>query len=253
MGNKILYKYLNFEGGIKSLTNLTLKYSSPKSVNDPTEFFVSDFYDISELEKPKIIQYFRKKYGYQYTGFTFSEDINSKENIQEELSSFHKILAKNFYFLSLTHLNNSLSMWYHYADKFKGIIIGYDAEAFPHLYDVKYVKEPPKIRHNCVLDDNARTKQLIDILTTKSEAWSYEQEARDILYMNKEDTLYEYYENGIVPIQSKFIKEIYFGTNCSKKDRKRICNICKNKQIECSFSELVLDYSKYVSIKAIQN
>ena len=251
MGNKILYKYLSFEGGTKSLTNLTLKYSSPKYVNDPTEFFVSDFYDISESEIPKAIQYYRKKYGYQYTGFTISDDINSKEKLQEELSSIHEMLAKYFYFFSLSHLNDSLSMWYHYSDKFKGIVIGYDAEAFLQLYDVKYVKEPPKIRHNCVLDDNTRTKQLIDILTTKSEAWSYEKEARDILYMNKECPQLQYYENGIVPIESKYIKEICFGMNCSRKDRKQIHRICKDNHIECSFSELVLDYTKYVSIKSI--
>ena len=252
MGNKIYYKYLDIEGGKKSLSNLTLKYSSPKSVNDPTEFYVSGFHDITESEKPRIINYWRRKYGYEYTGFTFSDNINSKDNLKEELLAINEKISKYYYFLSLSRLNNSLSMWYHYANKHTGIVIGYAEESFPQLYNVKYVKEPPKIRHNCVLDDDARFKQLIDILTTKSDAWSYEQEVRDILYMDKENTKLLYFEKGIVPIEAHFIKEICFGMKCTNKTKQQIRNICQQRHIQCSFLEAKLDYSSYLSIQPIK-
>lgn len=250
MKNKIYYKYLDLEGAIKSLLNLTLKYSSPQYVNDPTECFISGFYKISESEKPKAISYFSKKRGYRDGGYRFEDDIN--DNYAEYLAEIRKQLTTSFRFLSLSHSNNILSMWYHYADKYKGIVIGYDEDAFASLYDVKYLQKPPLIKHNCILNEVERDEQFIQMLTTKSEAWSYEQEARDILYMNWSDKRMLLYDNGFLPTLLRYIKEICFGMNCTQDDRRTIQNICLFHKIQCPFFETKLDFSNYLSIQPIK-
>ncbi len=224
MGDEILYKYLNFEGAVKSLLNLTLKYSSATNVNDPTEFY---FQGLDEENRLKV----------------------------------NNFLAK-ITFLSLSSSNNIMSMWYHYADKYKGIVIGYEANKIPFRKNVDYIKTPIKLTQDILSDKKSEYEYLKNIITTKSEAWRYEEEVRSVCSFKPNKAVREKFkeleinvldaDNGIVQIKPQIIKEICFGMKCTEDDRRTIRNICTLNNITCTYWETKLDYSSYLSIQSIK-
>lgn len=91
----ILYKYVDFDTGLKIIQNRTLAFTSCTFLNDP----------------------------FETTAGAHSEESNSV------FSSFNRVfgIAANYQILSLTRNPLNAIMWSHYAKAHNGFVIGIDA------------------------------------------------------------------------------------------------------------------------------
>ncbi len=95
-------------------------------------------------------------------------------------------LDKNVGVLSLCERFDDLLMWAHYGEQHKGMVIGFDSndgffdqrlnehDDFRHLRPVQYTQIRPTMQF-------ARDDEMSQILLTKSDEWSYEEEWRMLL------------------------------------------------------------------------
>ena len=124
-------------------------------------------------------------------------------------------------------------MWYHYADKYRGICIEYDMTKF-NKNDLQRLFTFPIIYKNfkynfldikCI--DNAYLYNFL-ISIYKDESWSYENEWRFI-------SAFDYIDNNnlssnhINKYNKFYIKSIYIGYRASKKLIKKILYLSKNR------------------------
>jgi hypothetical protein len=77
-------------------------------------------------------------------------------------------------------------MWSHYADRHKGICLGFEVSE-KHLHEVKYAVERPSINVKDLVERGKRDPSLVMPLTsTKFEHWKYEKEFRAYLQLQDE-------------------------------------------------------------------
>ena len=161
----ILYKYRNlnnYENFIDIIINNRLYAAEYNKLNDPME-------------------------GLYYYG-----DGIIDENLRRKIYNNKKTLR----LCSLTKNSNNFLMWSHYADGHKGIAIGVriDENAFK-VKDIEYI---PNLRYY----DNTIDLDAINILSTKINLWSYEEEVR------------AFTEDGTTYINVS-IEEIHIGSKMS--------------------------------------
>ena len=113
-------------------------------------------------------------------------------------------------------------MWAHYADRHKGICIGFDTDLLKdediEFYPINYVKEQLKVNVPCSDDD------IIRILTTKGKDWKYEKEIRAIKkFPTKKLTT----KDRIWKFNSHAVKEIILGAKMNERDTRLLFSICK--------------------------
>lgn len=134
MSQGILYKYLDFNGAKASLENLTIKYSIVDNVNDPMEYKVSRVENIT----PEFLKaYFEAISKILQGKFNITDEtlveicnkLNGKSK-KQQIEDIYNFLKKSFTFCSLTKNNAIMPMWYHYAEKYEGIVIGYPEKFF---------------------------------------------------------------------------------------------------------------------------
>lgn len=93
----ILYKYVGFEAGLKILETRSLGFSHLEDFNDPFECTGLGLYD---LEVP----------------------------LSVAINAFRNIFSRKYSILSLTRTHLNPLMWSHYADSYKGLVIGIDTQ-----------------------------------------------------------------------------------------------------------------------------
>jgi hypothetical protein len=146
-----VYHFLNQAFGLKDLRERRLKIARIMELNDPFEFLGVDLSDRD----------FRK----------------AMKATKKELSKTKGILcfSKNW---------NNPVQWGHYADKHKGLCLGFDVPDH-RLSKVDYVEE--RLAHNGKIDESLMLK----FLATKFSHWRYEEEYRAFLSLDEEiDGLY---------------------------------------------------------------
>jgi hypothetical protein len=141
-----LYHFLNAKYGLEGIRNRRIKISRIMELNDPFEFLGAD---ISDRE-------FRK----------------ALKKTKSDMSKTKGILC-----FSKTWKNPLL--WSHYADKHKGVCLGFDVSN-EIIEKVDYLSERFPVPQ--VLDDAFMKK----ILFSKFEHWSYEQEYRAFIELEEE-------------------------------------------------------------------
>jgi hypothetical protein len=108
---------------------------------------------------------------------------------------------KDFKVCCFSEISDDVLMWSHYADKHKGICIGFNLNVICSdyvLYPVNYIKEVQRI------DGMANTPYVFYYwVTFKAERWSYEREVRAVS------------KNGklLISYPKEAVKEIVFGCN----------------------------------------
>jgi hypothetical protein len=111
---------------------------------------------------------------------------------------------------SMSAVNNSVLMWSHYADNYRGICLGFDAEdqdgVFAAAEPVVYQDQLPvfDLRKD---GDSIATAKIVAL--TKSAKWSYEQEWRIIAHAPERR----------INFPPKCLTEVVLGCDISKKDR----------------------------------
>lgn len=184
---------------------------------------------------------------------TFNDPIDPPIKILED--DKHKYIIEHIRIGCLSLKNNNSLMWSHYADKHEGICIEYDLKFFLEsnieniaIIKVNYVEEIINEQGNIRIYKNrlslpdgniydnsnsSISKELIDILSTKSKEWEYEKEYRIIKYFNNDSNALN------LPITS-----ICFGTKTPEKDKYLLRKILSNKNIEfyeANFNDRILN------------
>jgi len=225
--NKTIYKYSNFETGLERIVlNKTLKFSHPSIFNDP--------FDCNEdlLKVDISAEVLDKTIDELDINLTPSrrEQIKKLYNNPNTLSSMLKKHKDKFKISCFSKLNDEVLMWSHYADKHKGICIGFN---FPYKYDDKFILCPVKYLDKMLpLDGETSTDRIFMYwLTAKSVRWRYEQEIRAITNSNSKET------EEIIHYDKKFINEIIFG--CNVGDREIKVAIEKIKTVDLNFKKII--------------
>jgi len=107
---------------------------------------------------------------------------------RRQFFNFRSQMAGQFGVVSFSKAWNDPVQWSHYADKHRGMCLGFDIPD-KYLITVLYKSKP---YHSSVLDnvrsDDVNGEQLIlDLIRTKYRHWAYEQEVRLISELNEAD------------------------------------------------------------------
>lgn len=251
----ILYKYVA-EERIDILENSKIRFSQPGVLNDPFEVkprfhqlsddneIIDSFYEgipnalideykklpvgirkqvsiknFMELAKKEMPEYFKQ----------YKELLNEiTPVVRDELL---KTLDKRIGILSLTKNFKNKLMWAHYADGYKGFIIGFDStnlffnkkrtdnDEFGYLRKVKYVEHPsfkPMIE-----------QEGADILLVKGIEWEYEEEWRIIRPVHEADEIIsaDCYPICLFKFAPNIIREIIMGPNISEENKEKLLSI----------------------------
>ena len=128
----------------------------------------------------------------------------------EARQAIARVLAKTGVY-SLSATNKHILMWSHYADDHKGVCLEFSLGSAPALRDratkVTYKEELP-----CMSFFDPKLPGVL--MTTKSDAWSYEQEWR-IVFPEPEGP-------GLKSIPDGALSGVILGCRMSEADRKRI-------------------------------
>ncbi|MFH1800156.1 MAG: DUF2971 domain-containing protein [Candidatus Omnitrophota bacterium] len=219
----ILYKYCDPLGAIKILDTFELKLPFISEVNDPLECLPVF---CSEQGETKIKE--RCLIGFKRKDFPINEElINNLDNKIKngEMQELLKIQARNHAkewnnskgcLLSVSKTAQNTVMWAHYAEKHKGVVIGFDFKTFFKLHEkqigivmepVKYSKERAKIDVSIDQMTEEWWKAMEYALLNKSSDWQYEQEYRTIFL---DDMLKQWCELGLACLKEYKGKSTFF-------------------------------------------
>lgn len=145
-----------------------------------------------------------------------------------ELKDTWRAMVPTFRVLCLSELNDVTSMWYHYADKYQGVVLEFFAveevdSAFQIARPVVYQDTPPSIADatawvSCMLGEGEKNygDLFTEYLYVKTCAWSYEKEWRIPAPGRRPDDSELFGDYGFHPRE---LTAIYFGPNCPDADR----------------------------------
>ncbi|MCG2689350.1 DUF2971 domain-containing protein [Candidatus Parcubacteria bacterium] len=145
MNRQIYYHFLSSKHAIDDLENKWINISLIEELNDPFELL--PYLRYKEVEKRKLYH-----------------------NIRREVS-------KNYGLLCFSRTWNEPLLWGHYADKHKGIAIGFEVLE-DEVFEVKYSPEPKRTKFELTENQKENEKLFLDLAKTKYEKWSYEEEHR---------------------------------------------------------------------------
>ncbi len=241
------YKYMSIETALKVLKNQTLRFSSPKTFNDPFELHPELRIPISRAKKK-----FRSEFSKQ-----FIKEYGSRDNFEEILSIAEKefirnldhnteeleFIKKNIRILCLSETYSSALMWSHYASNHRGICLGIIGAKinFEHPYNnfkINYVSElKPITEYGKEIDESVKIEYWVN---TKSSIWNYEKECRihtvnrlfnpeltEAKFMSMKNKLYD---DLNFPIEA--IEEIYFGVSTNPSEVKKVLKLLNKKNYQ---------------------
>ena len=215
MDRRVLYKYLDADGGLKMLENSTLKFNNAISFNDPFDNHPSlmDYSNVPEALSQGVGADFIRR---MYKGGCILSHANT-------------------WICSLSKVYNDLLMWSYYGNH-KGICIGLDMdktkahlsklrgmpEGCPEI-EVQYkdiIKKPDIYRSN---EDLARYQ-----IGTKAKAWKHEQEVRLYMYGNCNMLLGDLTKSPSFPhIGGECFYSLYLGVKIEENSKNEIVNAAK--------------------------
>ena len=217
--NYSLFRYRNHsQREVDTVAENKIWFSLPKDNNDPFEFYcvppnnnlVSAIQALHSIDPE------------------FSEELLQFRT--DKLYEINQHLAQNFSICCFNETPYSELMWSHYASSHTGICIEYDfaQEYFNHfLQPVFYTNKVP------VFDQTNENADYMQIMTTKSDAWSYENEWR-LIYSVKHKGLQD----------APPVKAIYLGSRMKDVDKETWYNLAKKKNT-FKLYELTLSKTHY--------
>ena len=227
-----IFKYCPInENTLENLENEQIFFSSVNDVNDPYEGII-DIEVHPELEYDFLKFFYRERLDNELLQqFTFEE---LKANIiYDSVDTFHLDSGMSCF----SELNTSLVMWGLYANKHKGLCIGYDSTigVFKHAQRITYRNDVIKINIDTPekISFQFMVNYFEDALYSKHQVWESEKEWRIIA---SKSFKCKYPDTAI--------KAIYFGRDTSETDIKRVKEVTKsNRNIQ--YYKAVLARNKY--------
>lgn len=220
-----LYKYFDAEkfNLIFRKEGISLRVSQISALNDPFESKIN-FYNHLKKEMEKA--YSKKK------GKDPKKNLKIKTSLEEKLkigmstidSDTYKVLESSYGITSFTTTHLNKLMWSHYGDSHKGFCIEFEvdeSEFKGKLFKVDYESEPKNYPKNLMsLPSDEKISFMINVIKTKDDIWSYEDEYRLILdfkniepeQANSTPPLYT------MTLRPKYVLRIIFGCMCDQKN-----------------------------------
>ncbi|DAB08354.1 TPA: hypothetical protein CPT95_06530 [Candidatus Gastranaerophilales bacterium HUM_15] len=279
---KVLYKYTTFETGLKILETQTIRFSNPKTFNDPYDCNIPiKLKDSVDLDSDFFITLNNQIREYINSDTLIKDKLdkeleilkNSKEKLKINADIFlNKILAplkEDMRVLSLSNTKSNLLMWGHYAKNHTGIAIGFDTnyKFFRNIIKIKYKKEQPRLGKSLINDLTLKNLKALEELRlffhTKSFDWRYEQEYRCEMGINH---LYNEFlstpsfikmfpaffkeienkNNFVHPyITPECVRAIYLGSRIDISNEEKIINIVQNKYTRAKIYKAFLSDTEF--------
>lgn len=152
MNNKIYYHFLSSQYAIHDLERKMIRVSTLDTLNDPFE----------------LMPYLR--YGKR-------EEIKRYLDIRDRISKIYGLLC-----FSQTWTEPLL--WSHYADKHKGIALGFEITNSPRFFDVVYDPNPIRKQFSLTNDLITNKNLFLELAQIKYINWKYEQESRMLIRLD---------------------------------------------------------------------
>lgn len=241
MNESFIFKYCSLSTAIKIIEDQSLKFTNPKSFNDPfdcdidlLEFnFSEKGIEINQdLEKLKValqVQYGKDK----------SELIDKLTNTRFESiyrnSQLKKIDKSSVCCFSLDYSNKV--MWSHYSDHHKGVCLIFDLDFEEPFLDF----DSKRVTQGFVNYENyepinymsSKINGIVRLFLTKSKDWEYEREFRIMIFD----------KSGLFKFKKGFLKGAILGLRSTDADCDNIKTICKLH----GFDDLI--YARFVKEK----
>ena len=241
MTGKILYKYLDAEGGAAMLYNSNLMFTNATQLNDPFDCHPAYIHLSGEMPSP-------------YKGW--SPEIVSWLEYNKRLQRRDKT-----YICSLSKVYDSILMWSYYS-KHSGICIGLDMEKtrkYLNRMTGLFLGCPElEVQYRDVVNDPSSMKDPNDFLcyhfATKAKEWQHEQEVRLVAYdpstthmrrlSNQNDN------EGSIPwkevrvfleIGGECFESVFLGINIDKKDKDNIIKVARKCNPNIKIYQMTID------------
>lgn len=243
----LLFKYLDVRGAASMLFNGNLQFTNATMLNDPFDCHpgLIDFSKISPEQA--------KSWGKEYTIVLKSSPYENN--------------WKEAWICSLSKIHNSIVMWNFYAKNHTGVCIGLDKEKVnAHLHSGQgYIglhnfSDCHEVQYRDIIekpDFFARDNQDFYYyqMLTKAKEWQYEQEVRIFVhdpstlfllspqqYKQSEKRVFSYGELRAYPrIGDDCFAAIYLGANISKRHKKRILEIAKDRNPDIKIYQMKIN------------
>lgn len=168
-----VYKYIDFDGGMKMIKNGTLKFSKTEDFNDP--------YDLHEglIDVQKSLEHFSRSIPPEY------RFLWPYISLSDKVAYFEGVLKKqkeSFRLSCFSEKKDDILMFSHYADSHKGLCVGFEIrinqipEKRMIILPVKYVDDFEPVAYE--YDNIDQNHVLLNYLSCKSTCWGYEKEVR---------------------------------------------------------------------------
>ncbi|MEO9474582.1 MAG: DUF2971 domain-containing protein [Cyclobacteriaceae bacterium] len=187
------------------LPEFKLRFSHPNNFNDP--FDCNEWLLNHETTNKEFQVGMKESKIYTQSNRSFKRKIKRDYYKGDSTRRILNSEKKVYRMACFSKLSDEVLMWSHYADRHKGVCVGFD---FPHLYEDKFILVPviyeDKIEPFSGLANNLEV--ILHWLTTKSKRWEYEEEIRAIMRTKLISDQYDY-----VQVDPSCIREIVFGCN----------------------------------------
>ncbi len=223
-----LYRYTPWTPFTKNTIECSHIYlSSVNDFNDKYEFRINSFYMMNEFDKDKYIEEFE---------FTIEDHDETEEFIQRSRAINRSLEAvidreiENTRVACFTNSNNNTMMWYHYADKYKGVCLEwtnlhndilFSSDKFGKVEYGSYADAVAKINEHILQNINGQ----FDVSAPntwvryffKSPNWSCENEYRLIRLYTKATSSDDFFD-----FDRQRLTGIYCGVDMSENDKREV-------------------------------
>ena len=204
-----IFRYYNVEYGLKVLTDLEIRASISTELNDPFE--LSPRIDAAQFGQRRLEVLLRQDYRIdeayrlegRQRGFSSKKEFKRwylkdvprraaerlpkvRKNVEAERRKFAVRFDKYWRLICASQVHDSVLMWSHYADKHKGLVLGFDTSQPPFskipndcLLTVKYSDKKPNYVHSH--KEREFRRNMFAVAASKAIFWSYEKEIRIVL------------------------------------------------------------------------
>lgn len=257
-----LFKYCDARG-IDILQSLRLRVTPPNQFNDPFEFLPRVDFCIDEtavkkwLIDPKLLRPTWEQSGLQISFEDYSATISKgmSEHVgvaeqhvaraQEALQDLAlkgqgdlvDFLSETYALACFSEISDNSLMWSHYTHGHRGIVVEFDAKnsfisSAVNLAPVSYRSERASARYD--LSGFNFDEHELSVVRTKSLAWSYEREWRQLFQVkdctkihNPDGTTCFY-----VSVPSDAIASVIFGVRCGPQTEKIVRDLKKRADLQ---------------------
>lgn len=182
-----VYHFLPAEWALDDLKNKRLKIATFDDLNDPFELFL----------------------------FDMSDPV-----LRQALTETKRVMALTSGFLCFSRNWKNPLLWSHYADKHRGICLGFDVPA--DLKEVDYTENRLDLNASNfeTLPEEEQKKLMEKLISTKYVDWSYEEEVRGFANLKDRDVCTGFYFHEFD--EELKLQEVIAGALCSVENKRKI-------------------------------